>query len=85
MLVDLDDLVEPDAKGDPMCPVAVDDQVACEPRRLFTLISMNWRGKPPTDIATIIELISARRVARSSRHGWAQEQPRAIRRAVCCR
>ena len=27
--------------------------------RLFSFISMNWRGRPLTDIATIIELIAS--------------------------
>ena len=27
--------------------------------RLFSFISMNWRGRPLTDIRTIVELISA--------------------------
>jgi hypothetical protein len=43
--------------------------------RLFSLISMNWRGKPLTTYRVIVNLIAATTTHRASGHGRATSAP----------
>jgi len=52
LLLNLDDLVEPDARGDPMCPLRWTS-------RLWSAVTSNWRGRPLTSHEVVVNLIGA--------------------------